>query len=84
MESKVQVSREAIQLSSLVPGAPKAAATWYKRIHKIVVVIAIVVIVVIVVAVVIVNYMYKMVVIYMYKWWMCDAKLNTQQILTGT
>lgn len=78
---KVQVSREAIQLSSLVPGAPKAAATWYKRIHKIVVVIAIVVIVV---AVVIVNYMYKMVVIYMYKWWTCDAKLNTQQILTGT
>lgn len=76
MESKYRylgLTPEATQLSSLVPGAPKAAATWYKQIHKVVVVIAIVVIVV---AVVVVNYMYK--------WWTCDAKLNTQHILTGT
>lgn len=63
---------EATQLSSLVPGAPKAAATWHKQIHKVVVVV----IAIIVVAVVIVNYMHK--------WWTCDAKLNTQHILTGT
>jgi len=85
VESKYRylgLTSEATQLSSLVSGAPKAAASWYKQIHKVVVVIAIVAIVV---AVVIVNYMYKwLLTIATYKWWTCDAKLNTQHVLTGT